>query len=114
MMRIMWVFLAVACCAAMLSAQDSSGMQMKPHEMTGTICNSSCVTTSANLATCDTNCTDKSGDVVLVDDQGNVKKIANQDMAKQHMGKHVKMMVAPSEKEREELLRIMDITEAAP
>jgi hypothetical protein len=61
------------------------------------------------VATCDPLCTDKTGEAVLVDDQGNVKKIANQDMCNSHMGKHVKMTAVPNEKEREESLRIMEL-----
>jgi hypothetical protein len=61
----------------------------------------------------------KSGQAVLVDDKGNVKNIANPDMCTSHMGKHVKLTAMPSdqpaaaatptEKQREQTLRIMEI-----
>jgi hypothetical protein len=70
--------------------------------------------------TCDTSCNIK-GDAVLVDDQGAVHKIANPEMCKQHMGKHVKMTAtaasapsataSPTEKQREQSLRIMELYE---
>jgi hypothetical protein len=84
--------------------------------MTGTICNSKCVVQQSNAPTCDKSCTDTSGDCVFVSDRGHVMKIENPKMAMPHMGKHVKMMAMrePSEKEREETLRIMQLTEQAP
>jgi hypothetical protein len=59
--------------------------------MTGWLCNSKCVTKNASQAACDQGCTDKSGDVVLVDDHGQVYKIANQDKVVSQAGKKVKM-----------------------
>jgi len=82
--------------------------------MRGTICRSSCVTVVDNLSTCDKSCTDKNSAAVLVDDQGNVQQIANQDMCMSHMGKHVKMTAVPTlptEKEREGAYRIMQLAE---
>jgi hypothetical protein len=77
-----------------------------------------------NLSTCDKDCTDKSGPAVLVDDQGNVMKIANQDMCMSHMGKHVKAMAmrmdqppaaaTPTESQREQTLRIIELEDEAP
>jgi hypothetical protein len=106
-----WLFLTVLSMATSLFAQDSNQNQQK--EMTGTICNSACVVRQSNLPTCDTTCTDKSGDCVLVGDKGNVEKIANPQMAMPHMNKRVKVMVVPSEKERENVIRIMHLTESA-
>jgi hypothetical protein len=63
----------------------------KPIEMTGTICNSTCVTQSAGHATCNANCTDKSGPAVFVEDNGKVSKINNPDKVKGKMGKKVKV-----------------------
>jgi hypothetical protein len=57
------------------------------------------------------NCTDKSGDVVLVDDQGKVTKIANPKVAMPYMNKHVKCTGVPTEKEREQALKIMQLQE---
>jgi hypothetical protein len=110
MKRIGWMFLVVLGCVSLMQAQNSS----KKMQLSGTICHSSCVTRVDNVATCDTSCLDKSGAAVLVDDQGQVQQIANQDMCTSHMGKHVKMTAVPaipSEKERENTLRIMQLTE---
>jgi hypothetical protein len=63
----------------------------KGSEMTGWICNSKCVKPNAGVAACDANCSDKSGDVVFVDDQGKVTKIANPKKVKKEMGKKVKV-----------------------
>jgi hypothetical protein len=101
-----WLFLGVLGLATSLFAQDD-----QPKRMTGTICNSACVQPVDDIRTCNTRCTDKSGDVVLVDDQGKVMKIANPTMAMPHMRKHVKVMVVPTEKEREEYLRITQLSE---
>ena len=104
-----WLFLAVVCLATSLFAQDAGTSQKK--EMTGTICNSACVQPVKDVPTCNTSCTDKSGDVVLVDDSGKVSKIANPNMAMSHMNKKVKCTVVPTEKEREDQLRILELTE---
>jgi hypothetical protein len=61
-------------------------------EMTGSICNSQCVKQDAGKTSCDSSCTEKSGDWVFVDDQGKQYKIADQKMAKKHANKKVKMM----------------------
>ncbi len=105
MKRIAWLFLVVLGSAILMHAQSST----KSTEMSGTICQSSCVSHVDNLATCDKNCTDKSGEAVLVDDQGILHPIANQDMCRSHMGKHVKMTAVPTEGQRERELRIEDI-----
>jgi hypothetical protein len=104
-----WLFLGVLCLATSLFSRNQNDDQRK--QMTGTICNSACVQPVKDLPTCNTDCTDKSGDVVLVDDQGIVMKIANPKMAMPHMRKHVKIMVVPTEKEREEYLRIIELSD---
>jgi len=86
----------------LLYAQDN-----KPMEMSGWICNSTCVTQSAGKATCDATCKDKSGDAVFVDDQGKVSKITNQDMAKGNMGQKVKVKCNWKDKESMEILQII-------
>jgi hypothetical protein len=120
MKRIAWLFLVVLGSMTFMHAQSSA----KSMKMSGTVCNSACVTKTDNLSTCDRECTDKSGSAVLVDDQGNVMKVANQDMCMSHMGKHVKVTAmrmdnpaaaaAPTEKQREATLRIMELEEEAP
>jgi hypothetical protein len=103
-----WLFLAVLCMTASLFAQDSKENQK---QMMGTICNSACVVKQSDLNTCNTSCTDKSGDAVLVDDAGKVTKIANPKMAMPHMNKKVKVMAVPTEKERENSIRIIQLSE---
>jgi len=118
MRRIGWMFLVVLGSAGLMYAQSSDNSM----KLSGTVCQSTCVvSTSPGISTCDPLCTDKSDRVVLVDDQGNVRKIANQDMCKSHIGKHVKAtamssdtntpssMAVPTEKQREQELRIMEL-----
>jgi hypothetical protein len=73
----------------------------KAAEMTGWLCNNKCVTQAAGHAACDQNCADKSGDVVMVDDQGKVFKIANQDKVKGLAGKKAKMKCRPVKGEKD-------------
>jgi hypothetical protein len=92
-------------------AQSSTNSQ----KLNGTVCDASCVVQQDNLATCDKSCSAKSDEAVLVDDQGKVMHIANQDICKSHMGKHVTATVkpmdqppaaaAPTEKQREDELQ---------
>ena len=58
-------------------AKDKNKKMDKGTEMSGTTCYSACVKQDAGRAACDLNCTDKSGDVVFVDDQGKAMKITN-------------------------------------
>jgi len=103
-----YLLLALVCSATLLFAKD------KGKKMTGTICSSACVVKAERLPTCDPTCTAKSGDAVFISDSGSVMKIENPDMAMPHMGKRVKMMATPTEKEREESLRIMQLYEQTP
>src|ERR1700694_2349049 len=121
MKRIAWLFLVVLGSVIFLQAQSSAN-SMKLH---GTVCNSACVTQVGNASTCDKDCTDTSGKAVLVDDQGNVKRIADQDqnICQSDMGKHVKMTAMrmdqppsaalPSEQQREETLHIIELENEA-
>lgn len=63
---------AVLASAISLYAEDLG----KATETSGLLCNSMCVKQNAGDAACDQTCTDKTGDVVLVDDQGQVFNIA--------------------------------------
>ncbi len=120
MRRIGCMFLFVLGSVCLMQAQSSSDASSNPMKVSGTVCSAACVTNvgSGMTPTCDTSCNLK-GDAVLVDDQGNVHKIANPDMCKQHMGKHVKMTAmssssptataSPTEKQREQTLRIMEL-----
>jgi hypothetical protein len=83
------VYLSVALMASALAlyAEDMD----KATDMTGWLCNSKCVIRNVGHAACDQGCTDKDGDVVLVDERGQVYKIANQDKVMSNTGKKVKM-----------------------
>jgi hypothetical protein len=79
--------------SAVLYAQESKETDLtKPHDVTGTICDSKCVTQTGGQPACDASCTEKSGEPVFINDaSGKVTKIANPDVCKGHMGKQVKM-----------------------
>lgn len=110
MQRIALLFLFILGCVALMHAQSSNTKTLN-----GTVCDSSCVVQENGLATCDKSCTIKSGEAVLVDDQGKLMRVANQDVCKSHIGKHVKATVkptdrpaaaaAPTEKQREQELQ---------
>lgn len=75
----------------LLTSLILSGQQMQQSmDMTGTICDSKCVSQSGDRPVCDTKCNEKGGDAVFVDDNGKVTKIANPEKVKGYMGKHVK------------------------
>jgi hypothetical protein len=74
--------------SVMLYAQDGP----RGHEMTGTICDSKCVTQIAGQSSCDLNCTQKGGDPVFVEDNGRVTKVANPEKCQGNMMKRVKVM----------------------
>ncbi len=111
MQRIALLFLVALGCVASMHAQSSSGSM----KLNGTVCDSSCVVQVEGANTCDKSCTVKSGEAVLVDDQGKIMHIANQDACKSHMGKHVTATVRsmdqppaaadPTEKQREQELQ---------
>jgi len=110
MKHAIWLLLGVLCSAMLLFAGD------KAKSMTGTVCDSACVVHSSGVATCDPECTVKSGSCSLVGDDGNVMHIASasHEMAMQHAGQHVKVKVVPTAEEREESIRIMELYEQAP
>jgi len=97
MRRIVCILLAVLGSAAFMYAQSSA----TPTKTTGTICLSSCVVQVNNSPTCDPSCTDNRGVAELIDDQGTVMQVANQNICRSHMGKRVKVTVVPTEKARE-------------
>ena len=111
MKRIVLLLVAVLGSALLLYAEDAG----KGKAMTGWVCNSECVVQSADRATCDQNCTNKGGNAVFVDDQGNVLKIADKDQntAKKHMRKHMKAMASMDEQQTE-MERIQFLYELAP
>ncbi len=111
MKRIALLVLVVLGSLTLMHAQSSANTQ----KVNGTVCDSSCVVQENELATCDKSCTVKSGEAVIVDDQGKLMHVANQDICRSHMGKHVTATVrpteqppaaaAPTEKQREQELQ---------
>lgn len=94
MRRTLWLPIAafaVLVSAISMYAQDAG----KATPMTGMLCNSKCVKQDSGQAACDQKCAEKKGDIVLIDDQGRVLKIANQEKVAPHAGKKVKMMCRP-------------------
>lgn len=68
-------------------AQD----QIKTMEMTGTVCDQKCVKQDSEKNSCDTSCTEHSGQAVFLDDSGKLWKVANPASCKGKMGKRVKI-----------------------
>lgn len=97
MKRILGLLAILLGSTLLLSAQNTSkggvdqGAAMKGTEMTGTLCDSKCVKQDAAKASCDLNCTDKSGEATFIDDEGKATKVANPEMAMGKMGKKVKV-----------------------
>ena len=85
-MRLISSLLTFVLSSALLYAQQMS----KVVEMSGTICDSNCVTQTGGQSACNLKCTQKGGDAVFIDDNGKVTKIANPDKVKGYKGKHVK------------------------
>jgi hypothetical protein len=110
MKRIAWLLLVTLGAETLMHAQTSTTSM----NLSGTICRSSCVAQVENRNTCDTGCTNKQGDAVLVDDQGNIRIISRQDqsMCESYMGKHVRAQAVPTEKEREDALHILKLAES--
>lgn len=78
--------LTVVLSAALLFAQETS----QGVEMTGTVCDSSCVTQSGTQSACNLKCSQKSDEPVFIDDSGKLTKIANPEKVKGYKGKHIK------------------------
>ncbi len=118
MRRIGWMFLIVLGSAGLMHAQNSASMKLG-----GAVCQSTCVIASSpDVSTCDPLCTDKGGEEVFVDDQGNVRENANQTATPSAMANPASMdapsamalpistdaqpaTAMPTEKEREEEIR---------
>lgn len=104
MRQISSLALLVICFAILAYAADTPNAE----EMHGTICDSKCVTQVSNTASCNPDCTEKSGVAVFVDDNGSVKQIANQDICKSYMGKHVKMKARERQPESDYLIQELE------
>jgi len=92
MKRMAAILAIVLGCSAMTLAQEKSepaGSQGT--EMSGVLCNAKCVKQDAGKAACDSGCTANGHEVVFIDDEGKVTKVANPGMAKGKMGKKVKV-----------------------
>lgn len=81
------VLLAIVLGSVMLCAQEKP----KTVDMTGTICDSKCVTQTAGQSACNQKCTQTGGDAVFVEDNGKVTKITNPEKVKGSKGKRVKV-----------------------
>jgi hypothetical protein len=75
---------------AQQASQDIEKKEAQGIEMTGTVCDSKCVTHTGSQSACDVKCTKTGGDAVFVEDNGKVTKIANPEKVKGYMGKRVK------------------------
>lgn len=87
------LFLAMVLGSVMYAQPPSQGTEKQEAqgtEMTGTICDSKCVIHTGGQSACDQSCTQKSGEAVLIEDNGKVTKIASPDKVKGYMGKHIK------------------------
>ena|ERR1700756_4626198 len=85
-----------------VSAQDKS----KTLEMTGMVCDQSCVQQDGDKATCDTSCKKHSGEAVFLDDSGKLWKVANPASCKGKMGKKVKIQ---GEKKDDDTMYLQDV-----
>jgi len=74
-----------------VSAQDAKDKSKTMEEMTGTVCDQSCVKQDSGKAACDASCTEHSGQAVFLDDSGKLWKVANPDSCKGKMGQKVKV-----------------------
>jgi hypothetical protein len=84
------VLLTIVLGSMMVYAQQTT----KGVDMSGTICDSKCVTHSGGQSACDSNCTQTGGGPVFIEDNGKVTKIANPEKVKESMGKHVRARCA--------------------
>src|SRR5512146_2418033 len=76
----------------MVAAQDQDNAgNNSSKEMIGWICNAKCVDRSSGTPTCNQNCAEAVGEVVFIQDNGKVTKIANQQMAEPMAGKKCKV-----------------------
>ena len=113
MKRLACALLLILGSTLLMYAQQSSDTSHRL-TMSGTICDSQCVTHQSNLATCDPTCTHTDGEAVFVDDHGGLHKVVNQYMCASHMNKHVKLSATPTEDQREQAIRIMELSEEHP
>ncbi len=104
MKRIALLLVIVLSSAALYAQKQPKGI-----EMTGTICDSKCVTQSAGQSACDLKCAQTGGDAVFVEDNGKVTKIANPEKVKGSMGKRVKARCKMMKKKGQDMMWIYAI-----
>jgi hypothetical protein len=103
MKRIAWLLAPVLLSAVSLYAED----MRKEADMSGVLCNSNGVVQNEGHAACDQTYAGQSGDVVFVDGQGRVFKVANQDKVVLRAGKKSKTKCKPV-KDKEDTDFIID------
>jgi DNA replicative helicase MCM subunit Mcm2 (Cdc46/Mcm family) len=113
MQRITWLFLVILCSAILLNAED------KGNTMSGWVCDSKCVVQSADRATCNLNCTERSEDAVFINDQGKVLQISNPASCSSHMNKRVKATAiykdqGKTKQDRQQMIRIQELRDDTP
>lgn len=98
MKRTALLLIATLCWAVVLvGAQDQNQATNtpkgtnSPKEMVGWVCNAKCVDQSSDKPTCNQNCSEAAGEVVFIQDNGQVTQIANQSMAQPMVGKKCKI-----------------------
>jgi hypothetical protein len=75
----------------LVAAQDANNSSKPANEMIGWVCNAKCVDQSSSKPTCNQNCSETAGEVVFIQDNGQITKIANQQMAQPMTGKKCKI-----------------------
>lgn len=92
MRKTAWLLIATLGSAMMLvAAQEQNNASNSPKEMIGWVCNAKCVDQSSGKPTCNQKCSEAAGEVVFIEDNGQVSKIENQEMAQPKAGKKCKI-----------------------
>jgi hypothetical protein len=91
MKKIAWLLIATLCSAMALVAQDKSSADKKANDMIGWVCNAKCVDQSSGTPSCRQNCSETTGEVVFIQDNGQISKIVNQKMVQPMTGKKCKI-----------------------
>ena len=112
MKTIVWLAVLMLCPTLLVVAEKSPSTS----QSRGAVCNSACVTKVNNVATCDPDCTDRSGQCVHVDDAGVLTNVADSEACKgrTHIPDKPVRASKETEKQREEDLRIEELYKQAP
>ena len=78
MKRLTSLLFPVLCATVLAVAQTSPSAT----QTNAAVCNSACITQVNGVATCDSECTDRSGHCVGLDDHGNLQKVLNRGECK--------------------------------